>query len=304
MFKKLLLALLLSISLLFSGCIDNSAKTETTELATPTTSQEQSVESKMVIFGTVDDFDYYKLPLLIHKSDLEGAEKIVINLNNGAEVYYLKNYTGEKTEVPEYNSEVIDSIYIYFSDNKFMSCPNNDNKNIPVLPLSVHENDPEGAYNYYVEEAYSYYDEGNYERADVYARAATCYKATVEAYTLRADCMRMMGDYEAESYFQNKANRAPLTFAEFEKMYTKNMDIPDEAKDYEDLGDKYQDSNPEKAIQYYEKSIGIFDGNVCVWHKLSGCYYDVEDYDKNTEVNGKIMELDPDFYTDFPLIMG
>ena len=87
-------------------------------------------------------------------------------------------------------------------------------------------------------------------------------------------------------------------------MYTKNMIIPDDAKDYEDLGDKYQDSNPEKAIQYYEMSIDIFDGNACVWHKLSGCYYDVGDVNACTNANEMIYELDPNFYTDFPLIRG
>jgi tetratricopeptide (TPR) repeat protein len=302
MFKKLLLALLISISLLFSGCIDSSATTESNDIETPTTPQEQSVESKMIVWGTPDDFDYYKLPLSLHKSDLEGAEKVIIKTINGAEIYYLEDYTGEKTEVEEFNSEYVDTIYIYYSETHMFTCPNNDNKNIPILPLGIYESDPDSVYDFYMEEAYSYYDEGNYERADVYARAATYYKPNVESYTLRADCMRKLGDYEAQAYFQNKADDLPLTFAEFERTYTKNMNIPDDAKDYEELGDKYEKTNPEKAIEYYEQSVRIFDGNACVWHKLAGCYYDVGDYDLNAYANGMIFELDPDFYSDFPLI--
>ncbi|BAP62578.1 tetratricopeptide repeat protein [Methanococcus maripaludis] len=304
MFKKLLFVLLISVSLLFSGCIDNSATTESNGVASSTTSQDSSVESSMIIWGTPNDFDYYKLPVNLHKSDLEGADRIILKLTDGSKIYYLENYTGEKTEVEEFNSDVIDTIYIYFSETEMWTIPNNDNKNIPILPLNVNENDIDEVYNYYLEESYSYYNEKNYKQSDKYARAATYYKPNVESYTLRADCMRKLGDYEAESYFQNKADHSTLSFAEFEKMYTKNMNIPDDAKDYEDLGDKYQDSNPEKAIQYYEQSLDIFDGNACVWHKLSRCYYDVGDVEACTNANEMIYKLDPNFYTDFPLIRG
>ena len=167
----------------------------------------------MIVWGTPDDFDYYKLPLDLYKSDIERAETIKIKTVNGAEIYYLKDYTGEITEVEEFNSEIIDTIYIYYSETEMWTIPNNDNKNIPILPLNVNENDIDEVYDYYIGESYSYYDEQNYKRADKFARSALVYKSTVEAYTLRADCMSMMGDYEAESYFQNKADHSTLSFA-------------------------------------------------------------------------------------------